>query len=220
MRNSQEIDEELRHLQKELEKKKHGLLERREVLIQRLEEIFPVFFDSAIERVISNNADRILDLPAGDIGKLREELNQEKPNTIQDLFNALRSSQDWLQCPLPHTSSSSDPIGLSGINYDGSIWKLIEGYSRRVSEIFSRYDLKVHSPIGLWDYQKDLLKPLHGFFEIHKLKEFNDALGKAHSEYCNMRSRIESFEQELKQARALEKFQSTPKLVKYSLCVG
>jgi hypothetical protein len=210
LRPSREIQEELRQAESDLEAKKNQLLEKKNVFLEKLEHIFPLFVDKAVQRVISysDNSERIRQLSDVEIRKLKKELNEEKPRAIEAMFNAVRSSSDWLRYSSIDTSSSQNPIVLYGVNYDGPVWKLIKNYSTSLSAIFVKHGLKVQHPTGQLGYFENLLEPQTGFFEQRGLSQFNNDVGKAHFEYCKMLLKVESLNSELKRAKVLERFES------------
>jgi hypothetical protein len=204
LRTSKEIQEKLDLARTELEGKRQQLLESKSVLIRKLRDVFPGFVDGAIRRVVEKNASRIDQLSNEELGNMKMEIEKEKPKAIENAFRAFDSSQDWLWCPSSSTRSKEDPFGFLGIGEEGPIWKLLEEYSRPLEEIFARYGLSVTVPTVM----DRPLKPPYRFLDDPGLKELDLAAGRAHEEFCQAKRNVETLERELKEIKALEKFES------------
>ena len=206
---SKEIQERLDLARTELEKNQQQLLESKTVLLQKLREAFTGFVDSAIRRLVEKNASRIDQMSPEELRKMKIEIENEKPKAIENALKAFDSSPDWLWCPSSATGYREDPIDYSGVSEEGAIWKVLQGYSRPLEEIFARYGLSVGLPMvpdaTITDYP---LKLPYRFLEDHALKEPNIAVGEAHIGFCRAKRDVEVLERELKENEALEKFES------------
>lgn len=206
MSTSKDIEQKLQSARVELEKKEKQLLESKEALIQKLEDIFPGYVDSAMERVVSGNASRIGELTPEQLRDMKKELEREKPKAIENTFKGMRASQDWLWCQTGGTSYSTDPISILGIREEGPIWGLVRSYDGPIVAVFKRYGLDEAIPPGS-KYPMFPLKPHYRFLE-EKAKELNEMVGQAHKEYCSAKIQVKTLEQALAETRALEKFKS------------
>jgi hypothetical protein len=205
---SKEIQQRLDLARTELENSQQLLLESKTVLLQKLREAFPGFVDSAIRRLVENNASRIDQMPPEELRKMKIEIEKEKPKAIENALKAFDSSPDWLWCPSSATGYREDPIDDSGVSEEGAIWKLLQGYSRPLEEIFTRYGLG-GVPVGPGATITDSpLKLPYRFFEDHALKELNTAVGEAHEGFCRAKRDVEVLEGQLKETGAFEKFES------------
>jgi hypothetical protein len=206
---SKEIQQRLDLARTELENSQQLLLESKTVLLQKLREAFPGFVDSAIRRLVENNASRIDQMPPEELRKMKIEIENEKPKTIENALKAFDSSPSWLWCPSSATGYREDPIDDSGVSEEGAIWKLLQAYSRPLEEIFARYGLGVGVSVvpgaTVTGYS---LKLPYRFLEDHALKELNIAVGEAHEGFCRAKRDVEVLERELKETGALEKFES------------
>jgi hypothetical protein len=194
---STEVEKKLASARFELEEQKKALLEAKEALIKRIENILPKFVDSAISTVVSFNAPRVEQMSIDEIRKMKEKLETEKTGAIEAGIDSLRSCPDWLWCPQSSTSTSSDPIDSLGITYEGAIWKSFENYSQSLERILAAHGLKIEE-----GYRRSPFKPW--FLSDEELKELNKTVGRAHQIYCATRSTCRSLEDSLKAARARE----------------
>jgi hypothetical protein len=206
---SKEIQQRLDLARTELENSQQLLLESKTVLVQRLREAFAGFVDSAIRRLVEKNASRIDQMSPEELRKMRIEIEKEKPKAIETALKAFDSCPDWLWCPSSASAYKEDPIDDSGVSEEGAIWKVLQGYSRPLEEIFARYGLSDGLPVvsgaTITDYP---LKLPYRFLEDHALKESNIAVGEAHEGFCRAKRDVEVLERELKETGALEKFES------------
>jgi hypothetical protein len=206
---SKEIQQRLDLARTELENSQQLLLESKTVLLQKLREAFTGFVDLAIRRLVEKNASRIDQMSPEELRKMKIEIENEKPKAIENALKAFDSSPDWLWCRSSATGYTEDPIDDSGVSEEGAIWKVLQGYSRPLEEIFARYGLSVGLPMGpdatITDYP---LKLPYRFLEDHALKEPNIAVGEAHEGFCRAKRDVEVLERELKENEALEKFES------------
>jgi hypothetical protein len=201
---SKEIQEKLDLAHTELEGKRQQLLESKSALIRELRDVFPGFVDGAIRRVVEKNASRIDQLSTEELAKMKMEIEKEKPKAIENAFREFDSSPDWLWCPSSGTRSKEDPFAFVGIGEEGPIWKLLEEYSKPLEKILARYGLSVTVPTVM---DRPLKLP-YRFLEDPRLKEYNVAVGRAHEEFCEAKGKAEALEVELKEIKALEKFES------------
>jgi hypothetical protein len=84
---------------------------------------------------------------------------------------------------------------------EGPLWKLLEDYATPLKEVFLKYGLtEGHSAF----------KTRYNFFHWadSDMKRANRELGEAHHNYCRARYSVESLEREVREAKALEKFES------------
>jgi len=144
-----------------------------------------------------------------ELRKMKNEIENEKPKAIEDALKAFDSCPDWLWCSSSATGYREDPIDDSGVSEEGAIWKVLQGYSRPLEEIFARYGVSdglamVAGPT-ITDYP---LKLPYRFLEDHASKELNIAVGEAHERFCRAKRDVEILERELKETEALEKFES------------
>jgi hypothetical protein len=206
---SKEIQQRLDLARTELEKWQQQLLESKTVLVQKLREVFPGLVDSAIRRLVEKNASRIDQLSPEELRKMKIEIEKEKPKAVENALNAFDSCPDWLWCPSSATGYKEDPIDDFGVSEEGAIWKVLQGYSRPLEEIFGRYGLSVGLPMvpdaTITDYP---LKLPYRFLEDHALKELNIAVGEAHERFCRAKRDVEVLERQLKETEAVEKFES------------
>ena len=206
---SKEIQQRLDLARTELENSQQQLLESKTALIRKLREAFPGFVDSAIRRLVEKNASRIDQMSPEELKKMKMEIEKEKPKAIENALKAFDSSPDWLWCPSSATGYREDPIDDSGVSEEGAIWKMLQGYSRPLEDIFARYGISVGLPIvpgaTITDYP---LKLPYRFLQDHALKELNIAVGEAHEGFCKAKRDVEVLERELKETEALEKFES------------
>ena len=206
---SKEIQQRLDVARTELENSQQLLLESKTVLLQKLREAFTGFVDRAIRRLVENNASRIDQMPPEELRKMKIEIENEKPKAIENALKAFDSSPGWLWCPSSATGYREDPIDDSGVSEEGAIWKVLQGYSRPLEEIFARYGLSVGLPMvpgaTITDYP---LKLPYRFLEDHALKELNTAVGEAHEGFCRAKRDVEVLEGQLKETGAFEKFES------------
>jgi hypothetical protein len=206
---SKEIQQRLDLARTELEKSQQQLLESKTVLVQKLREVFPGLVDSAIRRLVEKNASRIDQLSPEELRKMKIEIEKEKPKAVENALNAFDSCPDWLWCPSSATGYKEDPIDDFGVSEEGAIWKVLQGYSRPLEEIFTRYGLSVGLPMvpgaTITDYP---LKVPYRFLEDHALKELNIAVGEAHEGFCRAKRDVEVLERQLKETGAREKFES------------
>jgi hypothetical protein len=203
------IQQQLDLARTELENSQQLLLESKTVLVQKLREAFSGFVDQAIRKLVENNASRIDQMPPEELRKMKIEIEKEKPKAIENALKAFDSSPGWLWCPSSVTGYREDPIDDSGVSEEGAIWKVLQGYSRPLEEIFARYGLSVGLPMAsgatITDYP---LKVPYRFLEDHALKELNTAVGEAHEGFCRAKRDVEVLEGQLKETEALEKFES------------
>ena len=206
---SKEIQQRLDVARTELENSQQLLLESKTVLLQKLREAFTGFVDLAIRKLVENNASRIDQMPPEELRKMKIEIENEKPKAIENALKAFDSSPGWLWCPSSATGYREDPIDDSGVSEEGAIWKVLQGYSRPLEEIFARYGLSVGLPMvpgaTITDYP---LKLPYRFLEDHALKEPNTAVGEAHEGFCRAKRDVEVLEGQLKETGAFEKFES------------
>jgi hypothetical protein len=206
---SKEIQQRLDLARTELENSQQLLLESKTALAKKLGEAFSGFVDQAIRRLVENNASRIDQMPPEELRKMKIEIEKEKPKAIENALKAFDSSPDWLWCPSSATGYREDPIDDSGVSEEGAIWKALQGYSRPLEEIFTRYGLSVGLPMvpgaTITDYP---LKVPYRFLEDHALKELNIAVGEAHEGFCRAKRDVEVLEGQLKETGAFEKFES------------
>ena len=206
---SKEIQQRLDLARTELENSQQQLLESKTVLLQKLREVFPGFVDLAIRRLVEKNASRIDQMSPEELRKMKIEIENEKPKAIENALKAFDSCPDWLWCRSSATGYREDPIDDSGVSEEGAIWKVLQGYSRPLEEIFARYGLGVGVPVvpdaTVTGYP---LKLPYRFLEDHALKELNIAVGEAHEGFCRTKRDVEVLERELKETGALEKFES------------
>ena len=209
MPTSKEIQQRLDLARTELENSQQLLLESKTVLVQKLREAFSGFVDRAIRRLVENNASRIDQMPPEELRKMKIEIEKEKPKAIENALKAFDSSPDWLWCQSSATGYREDPIDDSGVSEEGAIWKVLQGYSRPLEEIFTRYGLSVGLPMvpGATITDSPLKLP-YRFLEDHALKEFNIAVGEAHEGFCRAKRDVEVLEGQLKETGAFEKFES------------
>ncbi len=206
---SKETQQRLDLARTELENSQQQLLESKMVLLQKLREAFPGFVDLAIRRLVEKNASRIDQLSPEELRKMKIEIEKEKPKAIEKALKAFDASQDWLWCRSSATGYREDPIDDSGVSEEGAIWKLLQGYSKPLEEIFTRYGLSVGVPMVADATITDSpLKLPYRFLEDHALKELNIAVGEAHEGFCRAKRDVEVLERELKETEALEKFES------------
>ena len=209
LQTSKEIQQRLDVARTELENSQQLLLESKTVLLQKLREAFAGFVDRAIRRLVENNASRIDQMPPEELRKMKIEIEKEKPRAIENALKAFDSSPDWLWCPSSATGYREDPIDDSGVSEEGAIWKVLQGYSRPLEEIFARYGLSVGLPMvpgaTITDYP---LKLPYRFLGDHALKELNIAVGEAHEGFCRAKRDVEVLEGQLKETGAFEKFES------------
>jgi hypothetical protein len=206
---SKEIQQRLDLARTELENSQQLLLESKTVLVQRLREAFSGFVDSAIRRLVENNASRIDQMPPEELRKMKIEIENEKPKAIENALKAFDSSPDWLWCPSSATGYGEDPIDDSGVSEEGAIWKALQGYSKPLEEIFTRHGLSVGLPMvpGATITDSPLKLP-YRFLEDHALKDLNIAVGEAHTGFCRAKRDVEVLEGQLKETGAFEKFES------------
>jgi hypothetical protein len=206
---SKEIQQGLDLARTELEKSKQQLLQSKMALAQRLRDAFSGFVDSAIRRLVEKNASRIDQLSPEELRKMKIEIEKEKPKAIENALKAFDSCPGWLWCPSSATGYREDPIDDSGVSEEGAIWKVLQGYSRNLEEIFPRYGLSVGLPMvpgaTITDYP---LKLPYRFLQDHALKELNIAVGEAHESFCRSKRDVEVLERQLKETGALERFES------------
>jgi exonuclease VII large subunit len=206
---SKEIQQRLDLARTELEKSQQQLVESKTALIQKLREAFPGFVDSAIRRLVEKSASRIDQMSPEELRKMKMEIEKEKPKAIENALKAFDSSPGWLWCPSSATGYREDPIDDSGVSEEGAIWKVLQGYSKPLEEIFTRYGLSVGLPMvpgaTITDYP---LKLPYRFLEDHALKELNIAVGEAHEGFCRAKRDVEVLERQLKETGAREKFES------------
>ena len=206
---SKEIQQRLDLARTELEKRQQQLLESKMVLVQKLREAFPGFVDSAIRRLVEKNASRIDQLSPEELRKMKIEIENEKPKAIENALKTFDSCPDWLWCPSSATGYREDPIDDSGVSEGGSIWKVLQGYSKPLEGIFTRCGVSVGLPMvsdaTITDYP---LKLPYRFLEDHALKELNIAVGEAHERFCRLKRDVEVLEIQLKETGAVEKFES------------
>ena len=178
-------------------------------LVKKLREAFSGFVDSSIRRLVEKNASRIDQMPPEELRKMKIEIENEKPKAIENALKAFDSSPGWLWCPSSATGYREDPIDDSGVSEEGAIWKVLQGYSRPLEEIFTRYGVSVGLPMvsdaTITDYP---LKLPYRFLEEDALKELNIAVGEAHERFCRAKRDVEVLEGQLKETGALEKFES------------
>jgi len=206
---SKEIQQRLDLARTELENNQQQLLESKTALVQKLRGAFTGFVNLAIRRLVEKNASRIDQMSPEELRKMKIEIEKEKPKAIENALKAFDSCPDWLWCPSSATGYREDPIDDSGVSEEGAIWKVLQGYSRPLEEIFARYGLSVGAPVvpgaTITDYP---LKLPYRFLEDHALKELNIAVGEAHERFCRAKRDVEVLERELKETEALEKFES------------
>jgi hypothetical protein len=206
---SKEIQQQLDLARTELENRQQQLLESKTALTKKLREAFSDFVDLAIKKLVEKNASRIDQMPPEELRKMKIEVEKEKPKAIENALKAFDSNPSWLWCPSSATGYREDPIGNSGVTEEGAIWKVLQGYSRPLEEIFTRYSLSVGLPMDpgatITDYP---LKVPYRFLEDHALKELNIAVGEAHEGFCRAKRDVEVVEIQLKETGALEKFES------------
>ena len=206
---SKEIQQQLDLARTELENSQQQLLESKTTLTKKLRETFYGFVDLAIRRLVEKNASRIDQMPPEELRKMKIEIEKEKPKAIENALKAFDSSPGWLWCPSSATGYREDPIDNSGVSEEGAIWNVLQGYSKPLEEIFTRYGLNVGLPMDpgatITDYP---LKLPYRFLEDHALKELNIAVGEAHEGFCRAKRDIEALEIQLKETEALEKFES------------
>ena len=206
---SNETQQRLDLARTELENSQQQLLESKTVLVRKLREAFPGFVDSAIRRLVEKNASRIDQLSPEELRKMKMEIEKEKPKAIETALKAFDSCPDWLWCRSSAKGYREDPIDDSGVSEEGAIWKVLQGYSRPLEEIFARYGLGVGVPVvpdaTVTGYP---LKLPYRFLEDHALKEVNIAVGEAHEGFCRAKRDVEVLERELKETEALKKFES------------
>jgi len=206
---SKEIQQRLGLARTELENSQQQLLESKTVLVQKLREAFPGFVDLAIRRLVEKNASRIDQMSPEELRKMKIEIENEKPKAIENALKAFDSCPDWLWCRSSATGYKEDPIDDSGVSEEGAIWKVLQGYSKPLEEIFARYGLGIGIPVvsdaTVTGYP---LKLPYRFLEDHALKELNIAVGEAHEGFCRAKRDVEVLVSELKENEALEKFES------------
>ncbi len=206
---SKEIQQRLGLARTELEKSQKQLLESKATLIERLRETFPGFADSAIRRLVEKNASRIDQMSPEELKKMKIEIEKQKPKAIENALKAFDACPDWLWCRSSATGYREDPIDDSGVSEEGAIWKVLQGYSKPLEEIFARYGVGVGLPMvpgaTITDYP---LKLPYRFLEDHALKELNITVGEAHESFCRAKRDVEVLERQLKETGALEKFES------------
>ncbi len=209
MPTSKEIQQRLGLARTELEKSQKQLLESKATLIERLRETFPGFADSAIRRLVEKNASRIDQMSPEELKKMKIEIEKQKPKAIENALKAFDACPDWLWCRSSATGYREDPIDDSGVSEEGAIWKVLQGYSKPLEEIFARYGVGVGLPMvpgaTITDYP---LKLPYRFLEDHALKELNITVGEAHESFCRAKRDVEVLERQLKETGALEKFES------------
>ena len=140
---SKEIQQQLDLTRTELENSQQQLLESKTALAKKLREAFSGFVDSAIRRLVEKNVSRIDQLSPEELRKMKIEIEKEKPKAIENALKAFDSSPGWLWCPSSATGYREDPIDNSGVSEEGAIWRVLQGYSRPLEEIFTRYGLSV-----------------------------------------------------------------------------
>jgi hypothetical protein len=206
---SKETQQRLDLARTELEKRQQQLIESKTALVKKLREAFSGFVDSSIRRLVEKNASRIDQMPPEELRKMKIEIEKEKPKAIDNALKTFDSSPDWLWCPSSATEYREDPIDNSGVSEKGGIWNVLQGYSRPLEEIFTRYGVSVGLPMvsdaTITDYP---LKLPYRFLEEDALKELNIAVGEAHERFCRLKRDVEVLERELKETGALEKFES------------
>jgi len=206
---SKEIQQRLDMARTELEKRQQQLLGSKTVLVQKLREVFPGFVDLAIRRLVEKNASRIDQMSPEELRKMKIEIENEKPKAIENALKTFDSCPDWLWCPSSATGYREDPIDDSGVSEGGSIWKVLQGYSKPLEGIFTRCGVSVGLPMvsdaTITDYP---LKLPYRFLEDHALKELNTAVGEAHERFCRLKRDVEVLEIQLKETGAVEKFES------------
>ena len=206
---SKEIQQRLDMARTELEKRQQQLLGSKTVLVQKLREVFPGFVDLAIRRLVEKNASRIDQMSPEELRKMKIEIENEKPKAIENALKTFDSCSDWLWCPSSATGYREDPIDDSGVSEGGSIWKVLQGYSKPLEGIFTRCGVSVGLPMvsdaTITDYP---LKLPYRFLEDHALKELNTAVGEAHERFCRLKRDVEVLEIQLKETGAVEKFES------------
>jgi exonuclease VII large subunit len=206
---SKEIQQRLDLARTELENNQQQLLESKTALVQKLREVFPGFVDSAIRRLVEKNASRIDQMPPEELRKMKIEIEKEKPKAIENALKTFDSCPEWLWCRSSVTGYREDPIDDSGVSEEGAIWKVLQGYSKPLEEIFTRYGVSVGLPMvpsaTITDYP---LRLPYRFLEDHALKELNIAVGEAHESFCRAKRDVEVLERQFKETIAREKFES------------
>ena len=148
-------------------------------------------------------------MPPEELRKMKIEIEKEKPKAIENALKAFDSSPGWLWCPSSATGYREDPIDDSGVSEEGAIWKVLQGYSKPLEEIFTRYGLTAGLLMApgatITGYP---LKVPYRFLEDHALKELNTAVGEAHEGFCRAKRDVEVLEGQLKETGAFEKFES------------
>jgi hypothetical protein len=195
--SSAEVAKVLESARQELKLKEKVLLKKKHKFMEELRPLLVSQIDAAIANIVSRNADRIEALGT-ELKTMKNAIDTAKTSAVESGLQALESCPDWLQ--------SSQSIDGLGVTEQGRIWQSLQSYSNNLRKIMQGYGLTVDQKLA----EGFFISPL----TLHlasgtKLQEINESeVAPAHRDYCNCQNKVASLEEELKAAKAREKYES------------
>jgi hypothetical protein len=177
-------------------------------VIGELHKVLPSYLENSVSDVIQDNHDLIKSIPNDRLKKLKENITNAIPRTVNDVIARLTSSDDWFKCR--EDRSYSNEISTS------PLWRIVQSIDTPLLPILESEKLNIGSATGNF-WRSSRIMPLNwdwlyggGYTRVGESKLYG--LDKEYSEtlrdYCVYQDSIIQLEEGKKKRAASERWKT------------